>query len=219
MEYIVKILEIEKILDNVKKIRFEKPKNYSFVSGQHTSISINTPKLKNKKRFFSFSSSAKEPYLESIIKIHKEREGFTKELNKLKVGDELIISEAKGKIKYIGKGIFIAGGVGITPFLSIFSELGKKIKKSRLFFVNKTKKDIIYEKKLKELFNDKIIFSLTREKLKGYENKRIDKSFLEKYIKNFNQNFYLCGDFKWILQLKKDLIELGAKKEKIISEV
>ena len=92
MEYIVKILDIEDISENIKKIKTEKPKNYAFISGQHTLISINKIKLKDKKRPFSFSSSDKNDFLEFIIKIYNERNGITKEFNKLKVIIRIMLS-------------------------------------------------------------------------------------------------------------------------------
>ena len=221
MEYIVKILDIEKISKNVKKFKIEKPKNYNFIPGQHAIFKINKPKFEGVKRFFSFSSSDDEDYLEFMARIYSDREGGTKQFDKLKMGDELIISEGKGKIKYIKNGIFIAGGIGISPLISIFRKLKKRndLKGNRLICMNKTKEDIILEGELRDLFGDNVLFTLTQEKKKGYENKRIEKNFLKNHIKNFNQKFYLCGPFKMVRELKKALTELGAKEEDIISEI
>ena len=220
MEYIVKILDIEDISENIKKIKTEKPKNYAFISGQHTLISINKIKLKDKKRPFSFSSSDKNDFLEFIIKIYNERNGITKEFGKLKVKDELIIGEPKGKISYKGKGTFIAAGTGITPFISIIKSLNETEQKNNLLiYSNGTKNQIILEKELRKLFNNNAIFILSREKKIGYEYGHIDKDFLKTNIKNFSQNFYLCGPFKLVFELKKILMGLGAEQENIISEV
>ncbi|MEK6844792.1 MAG: FAD-binding oxidoreductase [Nanoarchaeota archaeon] len=222
MEYIVKILDIEDISENIKKIKIEKPKNYTFISGQHTLISINKTKLEDKKRPFSFSSSDKDGFLEFIIKIYNERNGITKEFNNLKVKDELIIGEPKGKISYKGKGVFIAAGTGITPFISIIKSLNEKNEQkigNFLIYSNGTKNQIILEKELKKLFNNNAIFILSREKKAGYESGHINKKFLRNKIKDFTKKFYLCGPFKLVFELKKILIELGAKQENIISEI
>ena len=220
MEYIVKILDIKNISENIKKIKTEKPKNYAFISGQHTLISINKIKLKDKKRPFSFSSSDKNDFLEFIIKIYNERNGITKEFNKLKVKDGLIIGEPKGKISYKGKGIFIAAGTGITPFISIIKSLNETEQKNNLLiYSNGTKNQIILEKELRKLFNNNAIFILSREKKEGYKHGHIDKDFLKTNIKNFSQNFYLCGPFKLVSELKKILIEFGVKENKIVSEI
>ncbi len=219
MEYIVKILKIEQLTKNIKKFIVEKPKNYNFIPGQHTILSINKPELKDKKRPFSISSLDKDNFLEFIIKIYDERGGITKEFDKLKVADELIINEAKGKISYRGNGTFISAGTGINPFFSIMKSLNEQEKKGNsLIYLNKTQEDIILEKELKKLF-DSVIFILSREKKSGYEYGHLDKEFLKNKIKNFAKKFYICGPFKLVIELKKILIELGVKQDDIIGEI
>ena len=219
MEYIVKILKIESLTPNIKRFKIEKPKNYNFISGQHTLVSVNKFELKDKKRPFSFSSSEKEDFLEFIIKIYEDGK-FTQQLNNLKQSDELIIGEPKGKISYKGNGTFIAAGTGIAPFISIIKSLNKtEHKNNLLIYSNGTKNQIILEKELKKLFNNNAIFILSREKKTGYEYGHIDKDFLKKNIKDFNQNFYLCGPFKLVSELKKILIEFGVKENKVVSEI
>ena len=55
--------------------------------------------------------------------------------------------------QYKGKGVFIAGGAGVTPFISIFRDLKKqnKIGNNILIFSNKTEADIILKDEFVEL--------------------------------------------------------------------
>jgi len=125
-EYIVKILSIDQVTHDVKRFRIEKPEGYSFIPGQATEVSVNTPDLKNEKRPFTFTCLNSESYLEFTIKIYPSHDGITNELGKLNHGAELIIRDVWGAISYKGKGVFIAGGAGITPFISIFRDLRTK---------------------------------------------------------------------------------------------
>ena len=136
------------VTHDVKRFRVEKPEGYSFIPGQATEVSINTPELKDEKRPFTFTCLNREPYLEFTIKIYPSHNGITNELGKLNPGAELIIRDVWGAISYKGKGVFIAGGAGITPFISIFRDLRTKneISGNTLIFANKTKADIILEK-------------------------------------------------------------------------
>ena len=220
-EYSVTILEIEEITKGVKKFRVEKPKDYGFSSGHHTIVAINKPTLKDKKKPFSFSSTDGSPFLEFIVKIYAERDGVTKAFDKLDVGDELIIGKPWGKINYFGKGTFIAAGSGITPFVSIFRQLKKEgnLEGNNLIFSNKVSNEIILEDELKRLLGKNVIFTLTRENKKGYENGRIDEKFIKENVKDFEQNFYICGPFQFVSELKKTLMKLGAKEENIGSEI
>ena len=123
-------------------------------------------------------------------------------------------------MSYQGNGTFIAAGTGINPFFSIIKSLDEKERKNNfLIYSNTTNNQNILKKELKEIFKNNLILTLTQEKVKGYENKRIDKDFLKNNIKNFNQKFYICGPFKMVRELKQALIELGAKEEDVISEI
>ncbi len=225
MEYNVKILKIENVTHNVKRFVVEKPKGYDFIPGQATSMSINKPKWETEMRPFTFTSLREDPNLEFVIKIyqtseHPEHKGFTEKLGTLNTGDYLIIREPWGAIKYEGKGTFIAGGAGITPFIAILRNLyfHNELLDNKLIFSNKTSKDIILEKELKKMLKDNLILTLTKEKNKNYEHEVIDKAFLKKHLKNFNQNFYVCGPEGMVKNISKLLHELGARPKKIIFE-
>ncbi len=215
-EKTVKILKVDFETHNVKRIITEKPEGHIFNPGQATNVSINTLRFRNEKRTFTFTSKPEDSVLEFIIK--KYPNGITEKIHELKAGEELIIDGTFGYFDYKGEGIFIAGGTGITPFLSIFRSLGEEIvKKNKLFFFNKTHKDIICERELSEMLNENAVFSLTEEKRKGYLNKRINKSFLKKEITDFSKYFYVCGPLGFVESVKKSLISLGVNKDKIIA--
>ncbi|MEM3113325.1 MAG: FAD-binding oxidoreductase [Candidatus Pacearchaeota archaeon] len=219
-EHIVKILKIQLVNYNVKRFIVEKPKNYKFIPGQATEVSINKPKWRNTKGPFTFTSLNEDPHLEFIIKIYPERKNLTNELNKLKRGDELIIRNVWGAIKYRGPGIFIAGGAGITPFLSILRQLNKenKIAGNTLIFSNKTEKDIILKDELESMLKSQCIFVLTKQKHHLYENTRIDKEYLKRNIHNFNQNFYVCGPKQMVMDINEALKSLCANPDSLVFE-
>lgn len=220
MENKVSILKINRITQDVKLFTIEKPKSYTFKPGEHASISLDNPESKDKKRPFSFISKPSNSNLEIAIKIYFEHNGITKEINNLRVGDNLILGESSGNLLYKKPGIFIAGGMGITPFLSIFRSLNEEeLKKNKLIYSNKTKEDIFAESELIKLLPEKsLIQILTREENPKYEYGHIDKKFLEKNIKNINQNFYICGPPMFVREIKKTLLNLKIKEKNIITE-
>lgn len=223
MEYKVKILKIEKVTHDVKRFIIEKPKNYKFVPGQATLVSINKEEWGREERPFTFTCLNSDKNLEFTIKRYEEHKGVTNEIHKLKQGDELIIREPFGTINYKGKGIFIAGGAGITPFIAIFRQLKKdnNLEGNILIFSNKKQEDIILEKEFKEMFKknpENLILTLTQESKKGYESKKIDGEFLKEKIKDFNQNFYICGPPQMVEDLKKILEKFKVDIQQIIFE-
>lgn len=219
-EYIVKILNIDEVTHNVKRFKFEKPEGYSYIPGQATDVSINVPALRNEKRPFTFTGLNSAGYLEFTIKIYSDHNGITNELGKLKPGSELIIRDVWGDIAFKGEGVFIAGGAGITPFLSIFRELQyrKKIGGNMLVFANKTKEDIIQESELKWLLGDSFINILSDEKSEGYAYGFITEKFLKANIPMHIKNYYLCGPPPMMETILIQLTHLGIRENSITME-
>ena len=219
-EYIVKIIDITQITHNVIRYQFEKPEGFKFTPGQANEVSINNEKWKNERRPFTFTCLNDKDHLEFTIKIYSDHDGMTNSLGKLIVGDEIIIREPWGTIHYEGKGVFIAGGAGITPFIAILRQLKKdsKTEGNTLIFANKTEADIIIKDELKDILGNNCIFILSQEKKDGYDHGRIDESYLKSKINDFNQNFYICGPPPMVLSLQKILPKLGAKIDNIVFE-
>lgn len=220
-EYIVKILSIDQVTHDVKRFRTEKPEGYSFIPGQATEVSVNTPDLKNEKRPFTFTCLNSESYLEFTIKIYPSHDGITNELGKLNRGAELIIRDVWGAISYKGKGVFIAGGAGITPFISIFRDLRTKneIPGNILIFANKTKADIILESELNEMLGNAFINILSEEKDDNYSHGMISEDFLKNHLGDLNRKFYVCGPPPMMDAVLKMLANLGVGENSITLEL
>jgi ferredoxin-NADP reductase len=216
----VKVLMTEFVTHDVKRLIVEKPEGFEFLPGQATLISIPKQKWEKEFRDFSITSTDQDKVLEFTIKVYSDHDGVTKQLHELKAGDDIVIHPPYGTIYYQGKGVFLAGGAGITPFIAIFRHLHKKneLTGNVLFFSNKESKDIIIEKELRQMFGEHLILTLTREDIEGYEHGRIGIEMIQKYVKDFNQKFYICGPDPFVLELKKALEKTGVKEENIIAE-
>lgn len=219
-EYNVKINRIEWITHNVRKFSVEKPKGYSFTPGQATEVAINKEGWKEERRPFTFTALNEEPELEFMIKIYEDHNGVTKQLGMLKKGDELLLHEVWGAIRYKGPGVFLAGGAGITPFVAIFRSLYKtgKIDGSRLIFSNRTSKDIILREEFNKMLGDRFINTLTGEDHKDYDNGRIDQNYLKEKITDFKQHFYVCGPSSFVEDISGFLKQLGSNPDSIVLE-
>jgi len=220
-EYIVKILRIDQVTHDVKRFQIEKPAGYSFIPGQATDVSVNTPEFRDRKNPFTFTCLTSAPYLEFTIKIYSSHNGVTNELGKLKPGDELIIRDVWGAINYKGKGIFIAGGAGITPFISILRNLQvtNEVAGNRLLFANKTKADIILEDEFRKILGTDFINILSDEKAEGYYHGFITEDFLKASIGDFSRNFYVCGPPPMMDAVLKQLANLGVAGNSITLEL
>jgi ferredoxin-NADP reductase len=220
MEQIVKILSAKYVTHNVRQFRLEKPSGYSFVPGQATELSINIEGWQEEKRPFTFTCLNSDDYLEFTIKTYTDHDGVTNQLGKLNVGDEVIIRDVWGAIEYKGEGYFIAGGAGITPFLAILRQLNNDgaIGDNKLFFSNKTDKDIILADELKSTLGPNAHFTITNQKDSIYDQRRINADFLKAEIKDFSKHFYVCGPDAMVEEISGLLAELGADAESVVFE-
>ncbi|MBN8672878.1 MAG: flavodoxin reductase [Chitinophagales bacterium] len=219
--YIVKVIAVDKVTHDTLKISTEKPEGYSYISGQATELAINNATWDNEKRPFTFTSLPDDNHLEFIVKTYPPHNGVTNELLKLIPNDELIIHDSWGAITYKGPGLFIAGGAGVTPFVSIFRQLAKEnmLSGNRLIFANKKKEDIILEKELKNYLGAEMINILSDESLTGYRHGFITQQILREMLPHYNENLYVCGPPPMVDAVMQSLTNLGVSDKSVTVEL
>lgn len=220
MDHYVTIRKIESLTHNVRRILTDKPKDYSFTPGQATEVAIDLKGYREEKRPFTFTSLVEDKELEFTIKIYPSHDGVTDKLDSLKIGDKLIIGDAWGAISYQGEGDFIAGGAGITPFLAIFKDLHRKgqLQGNRLFFANKTEKDIIHQGNLQTWLNSDFHNILSEEDHEAYDHGHINKEYLQSHDLDVSKKVYLCGPPPMMDALQADLYAMGLSKKQLVAE-
>lgn len=216
----VKVLSIENATHDVVHITVEKPEDISFMPGQAVDVSLTSEGWEKELRPFTFTSLPSDDHLEFFIKTYPERKGVTDQIGKLKQGDTLEIGEVFGDIQYKGEGIFLAGGAGITPFISILKSLRKQnsLGNNKLIFANKTSGDIIHKEFFDHLLGKNFINVLSEEKNNGYEHGYITKELIKSQTESDNTRYYLCGPPPMMDAVIKQLKELNIPDERIVKE-
>lgn len=225
-----KFIKKEKIAKNTYTFYFERNKQFNFSPGQYVKIflEIENPDARGSSRYFTISSSPREENL-FLITTKIIKSSFKLKLRDLKKGE---------KIKYIGPigyfnfnennkkpKIFLAGGIGITPFHSIIKTLSfdKSLLKVCLLVSFSGEEEAVFYKELKKIESEnqniKIIYSLTHEIKKGFEKGRIDKSLIEKYCPDFKiSEFFITGPPQMTEELFETVKSLGIKEDNIFKE-
>lgn len=217
-QYIVKVLAANYITHDVKRFVVEKPAGFHYQSGENVMVALNITGWESQQRPFTFTSINEWPYLEFIIKIYEENDSVTKQLGKTNAGAELILFDVYGSIHYKGPGVFIAGGSGITPFISIFRDLymNGEIKGNKLILSNKSSEDIIMPFELFSMLGKNFINVYTRQGVIGFMDRRIDRKMLIRLIGDFSSHFYVCGPKEFVEDVTSNLLSLGANADVII---
>ena len=124
------ILEKKVVAEDTYEITLDtKGSDFSFTSGQYVWITIPEPKETDDRgdtRAFSIASSPEENKIRVVFRNPKDSSAFKRNILQMQTGEKLKILGPFGffTIKTEEKNdlVFIAGGVGISPFLSIFKE-------------------------------------------------------------------------------------------------
>lgn len=222
--FIYKISNTEKIGDVVVlNITPKEGSVFDFKPGQFVMIGIydKDGNIWQRRPFSICSSPLNKKYLQLAIKVYGE---FTQKIATLKKDDEVEISIPSGFFVFnenrMKETVFLAGGIGITPFISAIRYVSEKNLPNKiiLLYSNKMKKDIIFFEELKSISqkhkNIQVFFILTNETPEHmkYESGRIDENMLKKYCSPFTEKYFsLCGPPMFmeaiITQLKKNEVQ------------
>lgn len=220
MSHVVNLLMSQFVTHDVKQFIVSKPEGFSIAPGQGVELSINRDGLREERRPFTPTGLAADRVLSFTIKGYADHAGVTQALHQLEPGAELLLSQPFGTIHYQGPGVFIAGGAGITPFLAILRELQRtgEADGQTLIFSNKTPRDVICEKELRQMLGERCILTCTQAAAPGCEQRRVDRAFLEEKIADFKQRFYVCGPPPFMEAVNGALTDLGAGAESLVFE-
>ncbi|WP_332021736.1 2Fe-2S iron-sulfur cluster-binding protein [Kaistella sp.] len=158
----LKLAKKQQLTKNTFALEFEIPEalklNYKFEAGQYVTI-----KYPSKggvfQNDFSMTSAPHEGKIALGIKINGEESSTNDLYNDFEVGDEVEISEPKGRFTLVSKPhefrtiIGFAGGIGITPLLSHFKNILHKEPRTRLFmfYGNRKSEEIAFKNELDSL--------------------------------------------------------------------
>ncbi len=216
------ILEQKIIAKKTYEVSFYLSKtNFNFEAGQY--IQVNVPKLlysdtKGPARLFSIASSPNNKNKLSIA-FRDSGSGFKRTLMELPIGSLVDIKGPFGCFTLPKNAslpfVFIAGGIGITPFLSMIRFVcEEKINYSiTLLYANTSIEKAAYLKELEKLEKENPPFVL--------KNKfgRIDTRFIQKNVKiTPDILWYVAGPPPMVEETRNLLLQLGVNSEKIYFE-
>jgi ferredoxin-NADP reductase len=120
------LTEKEHLLDNVWAFRFRPSEPLEWTAGQYVRVELphDTPDSEGTKRWFTVSSAPFEGIVQITTRVTQST--FKQALSKLEQGGELELLEAPhGDFVWQDTDmplLFVAGGIGVTPFRSILKQ-------------------------------------------------------------------------------------------------
>jgi len=204
-------------------------KIFDYIPGQFafiTPVSENVPKEEHP---FTISSTPSRPG--SLQFVIRSLGDWTSKINHLKAGELVLIDGPYGLFSYAvsseGKPIImIAGGIGITPMLSMIRYMADvdDQRKILLIWSNKTKEHIVFPKEFKNLKrrlqNLQIIHVITRGSGDVDQKGRLDQTKLERLLKGCSRKskVFICGPFEMMKEMSRAVKKIGFSSTRVYKE-
>lgn len=209
-----------KLSKDIYSFIFEKQNNLNFSPGQYMEWTLPHKKADSRgnRRFFTLSSSPTEKEIAITVKFSNPSSTFKKELLNFDSKKRIIASSVSGDFVLPQNLqlplVFIAGGVGITPFRSMIKYIVDKNLNVDivLIYLNKNQKEILFLDLFKKAKENgvKTIHFLTSKK--GHLNKEEIKKLVPDFKKRI---FYISGPQLMVRNFEKMLRAIGISKSKI----
>jgi ferredoxin-NADP reductase len=219
----------EALTDTIRTFWFEPERPMQYTAGQFTELTLKHPEPDERgvKRWFTLSSSPTDELVSITTRYAGDDKSstFKKTLFALQPGDKVELADAMGDFvlpKHVQTPlIFVAGGIGITPFHSMFkwlADTGEQRDIRFLYAVN-TEDDIIFQDTYdKAGVHATIIVGNPSEAWGGLRGRLDAETILGIEKPNDDSLIYLSGPEPMIEALEAGLQKHGVDKRQIVGD-
>lgn len=203
-----------------------------FSAGQYLTVFLDIEGMKL-TRAYSISSSPKEA-LEGryMLTVKYVQDGLASRyiLDSWKEGDSVEVSAPEGFFEYnslrdAGTVVGVAGGSGITPFLSMAQAIcdGDEEFNLILLYGSREAEHILFKEEFDSIMAKtdkvKVIHVLSHEEKEGYEHGFVTADLIRKYAPETPYSVFLCGPQQMYTFVDKELEKLPLEKKYIRHEL
>jgi ferredoxin-NADP reductase len=229
-----KLIGREVVAEGTMAFHFEKPPGFSFKAGQSADVTLTNPPETDAEGNTRTFSIASPPFENELLFTTRMRDtAFKCSLKTVPLDTEVKIGVAAGSFtlhKNPAKpAVFLAGGIGITPFLSIVrqADWDRLPQKLYLFYSNRRPEDAAFLDTLQTLEttnrNFRLICTMTemsksKKAWKG-ETVLIDKEMLSRHVAALQGPiYYIAGPPTMVAAMRQTLVSAGLDEDDIRTE-
>ena len=229
--YKTKLKNRSEVAERTLAFYLEKPPDFQFKPGQYVDLTLIDPREMDSEGAVRTFSIASAPYDNDLIVATRMRDSaFKRVMAKLPLGTELKFEGPMGSFTLPSKAaVFLAGGIGITPFRSILRQANheKSPLLLYLFYSNRRPEDAAFLDELQELSkaNSRFIFIPSMSEMersqKEWAGERglIDWEMLSKrFCELKGPIYYVAGPPAMVAAMQQVLTKAGIDDDDIRAE-
>jgi ferredoxin-NADP reductase len=229
-----KLLRHEEVAERTLAFHFEKPKGFDFRAGQYIDLTLIDPPETDAEGTTRSFTLAGAPHEDELMVATRMRDSaFKRVLESLSPGAEVEIEGPMGSFTLhrneARPAVFLAGGIGITPFLSIARHAANEKLPHRLFlfYSNNRPEDSAFLDSLAALEKVnprfRLIATMTHmdrsAKTWSGETGFIDAPMLRRHLEDLHGPiFYIAGPPGMVAAMRKMLLEAGVDEDDVRAE-
>ena len=223
------LLSVEKTATGCYDFIFKPNRKLAFRPGQYLDWTLDVRNADNRgnRRTFTIASSPAEDVVRLGVKFYPQPSAFKRALLAMKPGDTVYASQLAGSFTLPKdeqeKLVFIAGGIGVTPFRSMVQDMIERdVRRPVVFFYGNNKVDeIAYASLFEEAawkLGLKTVYAVADGSAKGANVHRgfIDQSLIQREVPDYRERtFYISGPHAMVVRFQRMLKDLGVASSRI----
>jgi predicted ferric reductase len=195
------------------KLRPVSGEKLEYAPGQFAFTRFFSQGLSSEEHHFTLSSSPLQDFISFSI---KESGDYTAQLGTLKVGDRAQIEGPYGVCSNVGLPgpfVFVAGGIGITPIISMLRtmRLGDNKQRSLLIYANRTPDDVAFKDELASMAQEgwlQVVPVYSEAEVEGAYKGYVTQEIIEKELQTAGIEF---SDATYVLVGPPPMMDAVAK--------
>lgn len=226
----VELLGREQVAEGTVAFRLSKPNGFTYRAGQHVTLSLvgySATDTRGNTRVLTLASGPHEPEL--LVATRMRDTAFKRALQTMPIGSRLAIAGPDGDMTLHADAarpaVFLAGGIGITPFLAMAREASERKlpQKITLFYSARRPEDAAFLAELQGLEtanpNFRLVATMTAPEAAGTwrgATGMINIEMLRRYLPDMLAPvYYLAGPAPMVAAMQETLAKAGVAKADI----
>lgn len=217
---VLSLSKIEKLSSTTNAFIFTKPVGFTYTPGQYMEWTFphKGSDTRGVRRFFTLASSPTEENLALGVKKYSPSSTFKNALFEMKVGDTIFANQLKGDFVLTSditkKLVFIAGGIGVTPFRSMVKYLIDTQQKRDIVFIHSCSN--ADEFTYKDIFDNASEIGLKTVCVDSSKDQHVTEELIKTQVPDYAiRTYYISGSNIMVHGVKKTLGKLGIKQTSI----